>query len=253
MLKPERYDKIVNLVNAKSVATVEELCDELQVSKATIRRDLLQLDKDRVLIRTHGGAMKASKSITAEVPIYLRSHIQKEEKARIGAAAAKLVSEGETIYIGTGTTTRAMASYLGEYHQLTVLTNDISVAAEVAKTDNALIVAGGQLKTSSYTLVGFFTEEMLQELQVDTAFFAADYVSIKGGYMDCSMDEVNIKRIMINNASKTVLLCGSNKFKGKGFMTICPITDVDVTISNEDLDSAIVRRLEESGMEVILV
>ena len=79
MLKPERYDKIVQLVNQNGTATVEELSAELGVSKATIRRDLIQLGEDKVILRTHGGAMKYDKTLTGEVPIYLRMHMQKEE------------------------------------------------------------------------------------------------------------------------------------------------------------------------------
>ena len=131
MLKPERYEKIVQMVNQRGSATVEELAAELNVSKATIRRDLLHLGEDRMLQRTHGGATKYDKTLTAEVPIYLRIHMQKEEKERVAAQAVRLIQEGATIYIGAGTTGRALAAQLGRFHDLTVVTNDIDVAKEV--------------------------------------------------------------------------------------------------------------------------
>ena len=143
MLKPERYDKIVQLVNQNGTATVEELSAELGVSKATIRRDLIQLGEDKVILRTHGGAMKYDKTLTGEVPIYLRMHMQKEEKEQVAAEAAKLISEGSTIFICAGTTGRALAGKLTQFHHLTIVTNDIDVAKEISCTDNSLIVVAG--------------------------------------------------------------------------------------------------------------
>lgn len=252
MLKPERYERIVQLVNTKGTATVEELSEELNVSKATIRRDLVQLGQDKVILRTHGGAMKCDRSITAEVPIYLRIHMQKQEKERVGAAAAQVISEGDTIYIAAGTTGRMLATQLHRFRHLTVVTNDIDIAREVSFTENSLIVVGGQLKHSSSTLVGFFAEEMLRELRVDIAFMAADAVDMDKGFMDFSVDEISLKRQVLAIADKSVMMCDISKFEKPAFVNICPFSSVYAMVTNEETDPEKIAAIREMGVMVIL-
>lgn len=252
MLKPERYDKILQLVNQKGTATVDELSAELNVSKATIRRDLIQLGEDKVILRTHGGAMKYDKSLTGEVPIYLRMHMQKEEKEQVAAEAARLISEGSTIFICAGTTGRALASKLSQFHHLTVVTNDIDVAKEVSCSDNSLIVVGGQLKSSSSTLYGFFAEEMLKELRVDLAFMAADAVDMETGFMDFGIDEISIKRLVLTIATRSIMMCDISKFEKPAFVNICNFSSVYAMVTNENTDPDKVAELREIGLQVIL-
>lgn len=252
MLKPERYDKIVQLVNQNGAATVEELSEELNVSKATIRRDLVQLGEARVIMRTHGGAMKCDRTPTAEVPIYLRMHMQKEEKEQVAAKAVELVEEGSTIYICAGTTGRALASKLSSFSHLTVVTNDIDVAKEISNTDNSLIVVGGQLKSSSSTLYGFFAEAMLRELTVDMAFMTTDAVNLEKGFMDFGVDEVSIKRLVLSNASRKVMLCDVSKFEKNALVNVCAFNTVDTIITNESTAAEKIAVLRESGLNVML-
>lgn len=253
MLKPERFDKIVHLVGERGIVTVDELCKSLNASKATVRRDLLELDEAKMLTRTHGGAIAVNKSLTEEVPIYLRTHMRKEEKERIAAVAVGLINDGETIYIGAGTTARALARHLVDFHRLTVLTNDIEVASVVARTDNSLIVVGGELKKSSFTLLGIFAESVLSELHVDSSFMAVDAVDLKNGFMDFGMDEVSVKRIVIKNSKKNVMMCDSSKFKNSAFISICPISGADVVITNSDLEQEKVNTIQNEGVKVICV
>lgn len=252
MLKPERYAKIVQLVNEAGAATVDELSEALNVSKATIRRDLLQLEEDRAILRTHGGAMKCSHFLTSEVPIYLRINMQKEEKALVGAAAAQLIEEGSTIYISAGTTGRMLATNLHGFHHLTVVTNDIEIAREVAATENDLVVIGGSLKGSSSTLYGFFSEQMLQQLHLDVAFMAADAVDVQKGFMDFRPDEIGIKRIALSSSAKSIMMCDASKFDKPAFVNICPFSSVYAVITNENTAPEKVAALRESGVQVIL-
>lgn len=253
MLKPERFDKIVRMVSDRGIVTVDELCEELDVSKATIRRDLLELDEAKMLARAHGGATSVSKSMTEEVPINLRSHMRRVEKERIAAAAVDFIKEGETIYIGAGTTAFALSQHLNDFRRLTIVTNDTEVASVVAKTSNSLIVTGGELKKSSFTLLGLFAESVLSELHVDKAFMAVDAVDLENGFMDFGIDEVNVKRIVIKNSKKTIIMCDSSKFKVSAFISICPLSGADVVITNTDLDPMLVQRAEAEGIKVICV
>ena len=252
MLKPERYAKIVQIVNERGSATVEELSEALDASKATIRRDLLKLEEDHAILRTHGGAMKCSHFLTTEVPIYLRINMQKEEKELVGAAASHLVEEGSTIYISAGTTGRMLASNLHRFHHLTVVTNDIEIAREIAATDNDLLVIGGHLKGSSSTLYGFFSEQMLQQLHFDIAFMAADAVDMQKGFMDFNTDEIGIKRLALASAAKSVMMCDACKFNQPAFVNICPFSSVYAVVTNESTAPEDIAVLQSSGVNVIL-
>ena len=252
MLKPERYDKIVQIVNQNGSATVEELAAVLEVSRATIRRDLVQLGENKVLHRTYGGAIKYDKTLAKEVPIHLRVHMQKEEKERVATEAARLITEGSTIFIGAGTTGHALASKLDSFHHLTVVTNDIDVAKAVSCTDNGLLVVGGQLKKSSSTLYGFFAEEVLQQLRVDTAFMTADAIDPEKGFRDFDIDEITIKRYVLQIAEHTVMMCDISKFEKPAFVNICSFSDVYAMVTNENVDLHIIDMLRETGLRVIL-
>lgn len=251
MLKAQRYDKIIEFVNEKGMVTVEELAEKLKVSPSTIRRDLEYLSENRVLIRTHGGAVKDESPLTQEVPIYLRIHMQKEEKEQVATEAAKMISDHSTIYIGAGTTGRCLASKLHQFHHLTVVTNDVDVAKEVSATDNDLIVTGGQLKKSSSTLYGMFSVQVLQELSVDLAFMAVDAVDVEKGFMDFDIDEVSTKRLVIENAQHTVMMCDSSKFEKSAFVNVCPFSAVDAVITNGNTNMEKVKAIRETGFKVI--
>lgn len=198
--------------------------------------------------------MAYTKTTTEDLPISFRKTLQKEEKSRIADAALELIKEGETIYLDAGTTTFALAAKLSVFRHLTILTNDIDIAYEIAHhTENDLIVAGGLLKKSSVTLMGMFTEKMLSELYVDKAFLAADAINIETGYMDYNTDEIPLKRTMINNSKQHIILCDHSKFQNTAFMSICPISAIDLTITGKEIDPEIVQKMLDAGAAVKLV
>lgn len=254
MIKQKRYEKILEIVEEMHVVSIDDFCSKLGVSKATIRRDLIYLDENNQLKRTHGGALSLVKPAIEDVPISLRHRMCKPEKERIAQAALEMIRDGSTIYIGVGTTMRELASRLDAFTKLTVLTNDIGVAYEISqRTSNDLILAGGILKKTTASLVGSFTENTLRDLFVETAFMSADSVKPKAGFMDYSIDEVAIKRLMMNNARKCVMLCDQSKFHNNAFMSICPLSRVDLTITDGELEPELESKLLNEGMTLRMV
>ena len=251
MLKAERYRKILNHLQEQGTATITDLCGILDVSRATARRDLVELDRENLLERKHGGAVAIEKSSAADIPLALRRHIQKEEKIRIAKAAVAYIKEGNTLYLGAGTTTREVAVLLKNFRRLTVLTNDIAVAMEVSVTENQLIVTGGVLKKSSMTLLGHFTERILNELHVDIAILSMDAVDPANGFMDYNTDEIIIKRLMIQNADKCIMLCDHSKFFRTALVKVCPLADADLLITGDTLDPDYKQRLMDGDVQVI--
>lgn len=248
MIKQKRYERILDIINADHAVSIDEFCDRLGVSKATVRRDLIFMDEQKLLKRTHGGAVSLVKPAIEDVPISLRHQMYQPEKARIVQAALPLLQEGSTVYIGSGSTMQELASKLDAFSQLTVVTNDIGVAHRVSQnTQNRLIMSGGMLKLSTATLVGTLAESTLQDLQVHTAFLSADSV-VTEGFMDSNTEEVAIKRMMLRRASRRIMLCDQSKFHQRAFMTICPLSDVDLTLTNGTLDPRIEQRLLDAGL-----
>lgn len=254
ILRQERYERIIQLVKEKGIISTDELCSILNASKATVRRDITALDAEKQIKKTHGGAMVLTKPSTQELPISLRRFMQKEEKARIAAAALELINDGDTIFLDSGSTTFELAARLSAFKYLTVLTNDIDIAGEVAhNSENDLIVAGGRLKKSTATLMGMFTEQMLKELHVDKAFLAADAVNLESGYMDYNTDEIPIKRIMIRNSRQRIMLCDHSKFQNAAFMSICSIQAIDLTITGKEINAEIAKKMIEASAIVKMV
>jgi len=252
MLKNQRQDQILKLVLEKGSMTVEDLMKSMNVSAATVRRDLTYLDRSKLLLRTHGGAVRLEQNIADEVPITKRTHLQEIEKQQIASRCLQEIREGSIIYIGAGTTGRSLASMLGIFDHLTVVTNDIHVACEVCDTKNALIVAGGQLKPESSTLYGFFTTQMLQEFRIDDAFMSVDAIDTEKGFMDFGIDEVGIKRLVIKNSSRTVMMCDSSKFGRRAFIEVCGFEDVNCIVTDRKIDENQMRKVRDNGLNLIL-
>lgn len=254
MIKQKRYEKILEIINELHVVSIDDFCDQLNVSKATVRRDLIYLDENNLLKRTHGGAISMVKPATEEMPISMRHRMFKEDKENVAKAAIEMIRDGSTVYIGAGTTMRELASRLDVFTKLTVLTNDIGVAYEISQhTSNDLILAGGVLKKTTASLVGSFAENILRDLHVETAFMSADAVKPGMGFMDFNIDEVALKRLMIANSRKCVMLCDPSKFHADAFMSICPLSEIDLTITTGELEPELEQQMLDEGITLQLV
>ena len=249
MIKQKRYEMIMELVDKMRIVPIDDFCEKLGVSRATVRRDLIYMDEANMLKRTHGGAVSLVRQALEDMPVSMRQRMYKEEKGRIADVAAGMIRDGSTIFIGSGTTLRELALRLRDFRKLTVLTNDIDVAYDISqRTSNDLIVAGGILKQPTATLIGSITEDILRDLHVETAFLSADSAKPKTGFMDKNINEVMIKRLVIKNSTKSVMLCDQSKFSANAFATICPFSGVDLTITNGEMDPKLEHELQEEGM-----
>ncbi len=254
MLKVERQNKIVELANKHAIATVEELSNALCASKATIRRDLEELHHKGLLIRTFGGAVKVDSKLLApkeELHIDVRSQLNRPEKESIARMAVTLIHEGASLFIAPGTTSQCLAKQLGCFQNLTVLTNDIDVAKEVSKTSNTLLMTGGKLKENSSTLCGFYTELVMQRINVDFAFISVDAVDIDVGFMDVGVDEISIKHMALANSKVHIMLCDSKKFSISALAHICDLSDADILVTDNGIPQEIVSRFHEINVKVV--
>jgi DeoR family transcriptional regulator of aga operon len=252
MLKSTRLTQIRQLVNTNGHVTVQELNQLLDVSEATIRRDLDELSRGGLVHRTHGGAVKVAQA-GREPPILQRQSEYEAEKRRIGRLAASMVAEGQTIFLGSGTTVHEIARNLHCIANLTVITNAINVVNELVDCVGVeLVVIGGMLRQSELSMVGHIAEAAIKELRADKVFMGMRGVSPQHGFTGDYLPEATTDRSIMNIAPYTVIVADHSKLGQVSTVFLAPITDAHVLITDKDATPELVVALEERGLMVHL-
>ncbi len=252
----QRRAQIAELVRQSGAARVADLAERFQVSEVTIRNDLMQLEKQGQLIRDRGGALPLdhARELTSLLAVETRAHLQIAEKQRIARAAAQLVSPGDTILMDAGTTVVEMAPHLAGIDRLTVVTNALNVALEVAaKTDARIILLGGTFSREASSTVGSLAEQMLGGLRVQKAFLGTQAFDLEHGLTDTTPEIADVKRAMIRAARRVVLLADSSKLDRCGFIKVAPLTAVQTVITDDGLPVDTRSAVKGLGIEVIVV
>jgi DeoR family fructose operon transcriptional repressor len=247
----ERKARIVDYVNQHKKATVQELCRRFSVSSATIRNDLRELEQNNYLIRTHGGAL--IKTQTGYEATIEQRHVERsEEKRRIAAEAIKLVRNGDSIVLDTGTTTYELARLLGQRSGITVVTNDLDIALLLEQFDSVqVLLMGGLLRRRFHCTVGEAGGRMLSSLRVDKAFMGADSISTTDGASTPDIHTAETKRSMISIAAHVTLLCDSDKLNRRSFAKFADVSQIDTLVTNRISDEDFAR-FEQNDIEVIM-
>jgi DeoR family transcriptional regulator of aga operon len=249
--KTERLGRILELLARDGTVTVADLAGELGVSDATVRRDLQALGEQRLLERSHGGAV--AHGTAHELPVRYRTG-RSDEKRRIARAAAELVTDGIAIALTGGTTTTEVARMLAARQDLTVVTNALNIAVELAIRPNLkLIVTGGVARSASYELVGSLADATLRGLYVDLAFVGVDGVDAERGLTTQNEVEATTNRALMARANRTVVVADASKLGRVAFAQIAGIGDADELITNTGADAEQVERLRAAGLVVTCV
>jgi DeoR family transcriptional regulator, aga operon transcriptional repressor len=247
--KMERLSAILEQLGGNGSASVDELARMLGVSGATVRRDLRQLADQHLLARTHGGAVV--QAVSYELPIRYRSGRRSEQKRRIGAAAAKLVPDRGVAGITGGTTTTEAARALASRSDLTVVTNALNIAAELAVRPNLrLVVTGGVARSASFELVGPVAEQTLSGYNLDIAIVGVDGIDHAAGCTTHDDVEARTNAILVRQARQCVVVADSSKLGKVAFARICPISAVDLLITDKDADDGRLTSLRDAGLKI---
>lgn len=250
MLTFQRQREILSYIANRKSAQVQELSDLFNISLATVRRDLAQMEEEGVIRRVHGGAVFIEN--LAEPPALQRRVHHPEYKQRIGRAAADLVGDGETILITSGTTTEAMIPFLAGKHNLTVITNAINAAYQLAHyPDISVIVLGGWLRHSEFSLLGHLTEQALQDLRADRVFHGVFGISAEHGLTGSYLQEAQTDRALIAAASALIVLADHTKFGQIGPIRLAPTQAVAVVVTDMEAPAPEVQKLMHMGISVI--
>ena len=247
----ERQKRILDYVNRSKKATVVELSNLIGVSKVTIRKYISDLESKGLVIKTHGGVLSRSSDLNNEIPYSSKIDLNSMEKQRIGDAAAKLIHEGDVIILDSGSTVLEIVRHIGDKH-VTVITDDIKIAFELAsKTNINLILTGGVLQKHVYTLTGFETEKFLNKIHVNQTFLGADAINMESGITNRTLEEVAVKQAMIKAAEKVILVADHTKLDKKAFAEVCRLEAID-TIVMDSADEKYQKAFREKGIEMIL-
>ncbi len=247
LTREQRRQEILRAVN-EGRAQVGELALVFGVSEMTVRRDLRDLERDGKLTRVHGGAV----SVAVE-PSFAEIVVERfPQKDRIGAAAAALVEDGQTIMLDIGTTTLQVARHL-RGREVTVITTNLAAYEELlAETSVDLVLVGGNVRRNYRSLVGVLAEDALRQLRADVAFLGASGIEPDGAVDDTTMVEVPIKRAMLAAAARTVLVADSTKFAMRGMVRVCDVADLDVLVTDEEAPASARNALARAGVEVVI-
>ncbi|MEU0084636.1 DeoR/GlpR family DNA-binding transcription regulator [Streptomyces sp. NPDC006274] len=262
MSKHERWSRLLELLAAEGRLDVEDAATALEVSPATIRRDLDELAEQQMLVRTRGGAV--AHGVSYELPLRYKSSRQASEKQRIAAAVAELIGEGDVVGLNGGTTTtevaRALALRAGAGRRdspdasgpsLTVVTNALNIAGELAvRPQIKIVVTGGVARPQTYELVGPLTVGVLNEVVLDVAVLGVDGVDPRLGLMTHQEDEASISRLFAERARRVIVVTDSSKMGRRAFARICGLDRVDVLVTDSALSADMAARLAEAGIKV---
>jgi len=257
MLDIERRQKMVAFIEQNDGATVGELSRRYSVSEATVRRDLIQLSKDGLVERGHGGAAprrpRGSQGLP-ELPVLERAGLRVSEKRSIGRTAARYVEDGDVILINGGTTTAEMVPFLGAARDVTVITNGLNIASLLAPLTNIkTVITGGVLRNSELSMLGALTEDALHNLRADKLFMSSPAIHVDYGFSADDMLEVESDRNMMASAKEIIVLADHTKFGNMAMMRVAPIERVRRIITDSGTSGEVVAACEEQGVEVEVV
>lgn len=253
MLNEERRRSILELIQRDGRVLVKDLAKHFHTSQITVRKDLEVLDSQGAIQRTHGGALPVQSGALLDPTLREKEKLHRREKLRIAAAAVKLIEEGESVLLDSGTTTTAIARALKDAKKLTVITNAINIAAELAGTQIEVILTGGTLRPNSFSLVGPIAEHTLRQLSADVLFLGVDGFDPRTGLFTPNLLEAEVNRVMVQVARKTIAVCDSSKFSRRSLCNIMPPTAVHQVITDKQISKSDLQALRDAGVAVTLV
>jgi DeoR/GlpR family transcriptional regulator of sugar metabolism len=234
-MKDIQEKKILDLLQAKEYASVEELATLTGTSPSTIRRALNSLQAKNLITRTHGGA-KIHMESNVSPSFTFRFHQNSFEKKKMALSAIKLIKDGDIVFLDGSTSAYYIAEYLNEFKDIRVITNGIDTLSLLSKNKITAYSTGGLVSSvNPSVLVGRYAENTIENFYADIAFISAQALDERGEIFDCFEEEIFLRRAMLKNAKKKVFLCDSTKVAKTSAYHLCSIKDMDYIVSNTSL------------------
>jgi DeoR family transcriptional regulator of aga operon len=251
--RSRRMIQILDLLAVHESVSLAEFADALDVSPATVRRDLADLDYQRLLRRTHGGATVMD--ARAELPVALRDTQFLEAKRLIGRQMALLIPpERHAVALSGGSTTAQVARALSNHRDLTIITNSLTIAGLVTTYPQLkVIMTGGSLRSQSLELVGILAENTFNAINVGTAILGTDGITAGGGVTTHDDTEARTNHAMVTHAQRTVVVADGSKIGRLAMAKVTDIDQVDALVTDDTADPDALAEIEQTGVTVHVV
>ncbi len=247
----ERQQQISRQLERAGRLTVSQICEQFGISEATARRDLDLLSEQGAVQRVRGGVIPLRQA-TPEEPILKRSRENDVEKERIGRAAAALVQDGETVFLGSGTTVLQVAQHLAQ-RKITVITNSLPVINLMSEKANITLIAlGGMLRDSELSFIGHITEQALGELRPDKVIIGTRAISLDQGLTNDYLAETLTDRAILNAGRQTIIVADHTKCGVIATAFLAPLSAMHVLVTDDRTGAGFVNPLRQMGIEVIV-
>ncbi|MEH7010010.1 DeoR/GlpR family DNA-binding transcription regulator [Neobacillus niacini] len=252
LLAHERYEKIVELLRKNKSIKVSSVTKLFGVSAETVRRDLEHLEKEGYLRRVRGGAVLDDVN-SNEINFTLRETKHIEEKKEIAEIAARYVTEGQSIALDVSTTNTEFAKALKKkFQRLTILTNSLVIANELAEMPHyTILMPGGVLRNEELCILGQTAEEFFKRFHIDTFFMSISGISLTEGLTDYGLGEYQVKMKMLENSRNCTVLADSSKFDVASLLKVCQFDRIDRIISDSKLSEKVLQKYEKEGIEIV--
>ena len=251
VFQEERLEQIMALLNRENRLVTKDLPEILSTTSVTIRKDLIILEKRGLLKRTHGGAIKVKKQLYPGLTLNEKEKINLEEKMRIVRQAAKLISEGDTIILDSGSTTNLLAKEIKNFQRLTVITNAMNIANELINTSIDVILIGGSLIKGTSTLVGPLADDSLRKISAEKLFMGVDGIDFEIGLTTPNINEAKTSHVMMEVSGETILVVDSSKFGRRSLGVISKIKEIDKIITTKKLSEQEQKKFTSEGIKII--
>lgn len=247
----ERKETIIKMLAEHDKVYVQQLSEEFEVSSATIRNDLNELEKMGKLIRTHGGAISVETS-GLELNTEQKKTKNLTNKGKIAMEAIKMISDGDIIILDTGTTTTEIAKLMHMRKNVTVITNDLEIALILEELNTiTVIIVGGVLRHGFHCSVGMFAHSVLEQVTVDKAFMATNSLDIDTGLYTPDANQAETKKRMISVARERILVADSSKIGRRSFAKFANLKDFKFLITDDEIDQEAELKISEKVKLII--
>jgi DeoR/GlpR family transcriptional regulator of sugar metabolism len=255
MYKEQRIQAILEILERNGNVTVQELKEKFQVSDMTIRRDLKLLERRSAIERIYGGALRSKKSANhKEPPIIERMNSMADEKKKIAEYVVKIINANETIFLGSGTTTLYVARELIIRDDITTVTNSVPILHELANNSNMSVInVGGFLRRSELSLIGVFTEAVLESIRVNKVIIGMRGIHPVYGFSCEHPQELMTDRRIIEISDDVIVIADHTKIGQVATNIVSPITSASSIITSGRADPHLVEQIRDLGVEVTIV
>lgn len=253
MRTKDRLKTIIQELQSKGQVNTVELAESLEVSTMTIRRDLNKFAHQGLITLTHGGAI-INRGSLFEHNTSLKEDVMVQEKRNIAKYCVDLISDGDSIFLDGGTTTKEIAVLLLDRKNIVVLTNSLYCATALSAAKGiTLIMVPGEFRETSMAFLGPFTNEFIAKFKIDIVFLPCEGFDPIFGASVPNTKDADTKRFLAKHAKKIILVADSSKLGSSYLCNICSVEDVDLLVTDSGANLDILSQFRSKGLEVITV